>query len=141
MDGPIVHPYHPATLTEVNPMATRSQLRRQLLRNGRALVQLDHGPGPGPITVVVLRGQAAIVDGQGGGTRAPVPPATPAPAPLTPEQEEIMAVLTDEPMRGKHIAKRIGHPANGYFRGLLRDLVVRGHVRHVRGSDGGYVRA
>jgi DNA-binding IscR family transcriptional regulator len=62
------------------------------------------------------------------------------PTTLTPEQEEILAVLTDQPMRGKEIARGCGHTYNGYFRQLLHDLVVEGHVRQVRGTNGGYRR-
>jgi DNA-binding IscR family transcriptional regulator len=55
------------------------------------------------------------------------------------EQQEILAVLTEQPMRGKEIAKRIGHKAtSSYLRELLVDLVDKGHVRHVRGAHGGY---
>jgi hypothetical protein len=115
-----------------------AKLKRQLLAAARHFMTAEHGRGTGPLTVVVVRGTAVVVDSQGGGTRPAVPPATPPPPALTPEQEEILAVLTDQPRRGKEIAKLIRHPANGYFRGLLRDLVVRGLVRRVRGSNGGY---
>jgi hypothetical protein len=50
---------------------------------------------------------------------------------LTPEQQAIMAVMTDQPQTTQRLANRSGRKINHYFRRQLAALVNMGLVRRI----------
>jgi hypothetical protein len=121
-------------------VVTPEEARRGLLRFGRELLKLHHGPegGRSPITIVVCghSGSVLLVSTETPVEPSPLPP--PPLADLTPLQRDILASLDRRPLSSKVLASRAGRVYNSSFRTALTNIVELGHVRRTRA---GYTRA
>jgi hypothetical protein len=117
------------------------EARRGLLRFGRELLKLHHGPdgARSPITVIVCGVGVGplVVSTETPAESSPLPPPPPLAADLSPLQRDILAAVGPRPLTSKILATRAGRVYNSSFRTSLAQLVEMGHIRRTRS---GYTR-
>jgi hypothetical protein len=105
----------------------RARARRALHSAARELLHAQHGDNHDPLHIVLIQGPTVLVGSP------PVRPLHPPRERLTPQQEEILAVVGSNWISAKKIAYRIGRRGSSYIRMLLVDLVESGHLVHEYG--------
>lgn len=104
--------------------------QQTILRLASKILELTHGVGEGPVSVVIVRGVVVTLGTEPSAVRA-------APVSETSAiQRAILKYLTRTPATSRRLARLVGHAYDSHFRAQLRDLIDRDPPLARRTSQG-----